>query len=181
MGVEVVRVLAPELLDEAWEFYRDAFDELRIQAVQRHVMHRHEFDLQMSDERVLKLVATQEGRVVGIGTLTNHLAAVPLISPDYFEHRWPQLYAEGRIWYVVFIATQSGRAGAGMFVQLIREVAERVTANGGMLAADICAYNESEYNLPEMMRRASARVAGSVGRRLLDSQSFWLYECPAAS
>jgi hypothetical protein len=181
MRMDVVRELAPELMDEAWEFYRDAFDELRVRAVQRHVMHRHEFEAQMADDRVLKLVGLEDGRVVGLATLTDDLAAVPLISPDYFAHRWPQLYADRRIWYVVFIATRSGRAGVGMFVQLIRGIVERVKTNDGMIAADICAYNESEYDLPEMLRRASGRVAGSARRELLDSQSFWLYEFPTAS
>jgi hypothetical protein len=181
MPMDVVRALAPELMDEAWDFYREAFDELRTEAVQRHVMHRHEFDVQMADERVLKLVGTEDGRVVGLATLTDDLTAVHLISPDYFQRRWPQLYADRRIWYVVFIATRSGRAGVGMFVQLIRGIVERVSTNDGMIAADICSYNESEYALPEMLRRASGRVAGSARHQLLDSQSYWLYEFPAAS
>lgn len=181
MRMDVVRVLPPGLMDEAWNFYREAFDELRTQAVQRHVMHRAEFDDQMADARVLKLVGTEDDRVVGLATLTDDLTAVPLISPDYFESRWPQLYAERRIWYVIFIAARTGRTGTGMFVRLIRGIVEPVTANGGMIAADICAFNESVHALPEMLRRASGRVAGSATRQLLDTQSYWLYEFPAAS
>ena len=179
--MDVVRVLPPNLLDEAWDFYCDAFDELRTQAVQRHVMHREEFEVQMADKRVLKFVGLEDGRVVGLATLTDDLTAVPLISPDYFESRWPQLYAQRRIWYVVFIAARSGVAGVGMYVRLIRGIVEQVQSNDGMVAADICSYNESVYALPEMLRRASGRVAGSATRQLLDSQSFWLYEFPAAS
>ena len=181
MRMDVVRVLAPELMEQAWDFYCAAFDELRTEAVQRHVMHREEFDVQMTDDRVLKLVGLQDGRVVGLAAITEDLDAVPQISPEYFERRWPQLYAERRIWYVVFIAAQAGAAGTGMYVQLIRGIVERIKSNDGMAAADICSYNENVHALPEMLRRASGRVAGSATRQLLDTQSYWLYEFPAAS
>jgi hypothetical protein len=181
MQIDEYPVLPAGLADECWEFYCAAFDDLRTLAVQRHVYYRSEFDGQMQDERVVKYVATVNGQVRGIATLTNDLYAVPLISPDYFAQRWPEKYAARRIFYVGFVASQNGSRGAGVFVRLLRKMAERILAEESIMVLDVCAHNEAAHGLPNVVRVATGRVAGSVQSRLLDSQSYWLYEFPAAS
>lgn len=93
---------------EYWSLYENAFDDLRSLAVQRHLMLRPEFDELMLDKRVMKYAVRDEerGRVAALATMTNDLHAVHLISPEYFQRRWPQLYAEQRIWYVSFVAVE---------------------------------------------------------------------------
>lgn len=179
MYVEVDKVLPADLEDAAWRLYAEAFDELRYEAAQRHVMVREEFDEVLRDDRVLKYYVRHGHEVLALSTLTRDLDAVPLISPEYFQRRWPQLYAEGRIFYLGFMAVRSGRRGAGLFVRLARRMYEPVTEARGIVAMDICAYNERELALPEAIARASSRVAGQVRHRLLDTQSYWVYEFPA--
>ena len=59
-------------------------------------MYRAEFHDVLADERVDKYVVTApDGSLAALATMTNELAVVPLISPDYFAHRWPELYAAG--------------------------------------------------------------------------------------
>ena len=41
-----------------WGLYQRAFDDLRVLAVQRHIMVREEFDTVMADDRVDKYVLT---------------------------------------------------------------------------------------------------------------------------
>jgi hypothetical protein len=181
MRIDVVRALPEELLDEAWEFYRQAFDELRTLAVQRHVYHRHEFEAQMADERVLKYVGVDGDQVFALATATNDLHAVPLISPDYFASRWPELYAARQIYYVGFTAVQSGSRGLGVFVRLLRRMGEQILAEESIMVLDVCAHNEAEYGLPNVVKVASGRLHQGVRSRRLDSQSYWIYEFPAAS
>jgi hypothetical protein len=181
MRIDEMAVLPPELMDAAWNVYCHAFDELRTLAVQRHVYYRPEFEAQMRDERVTKYVAYVGDTVRGLATVTADLAAVPLISPDYFQQRWPEKYASGRIFYVGFVAVQAGSRGAGVFVRLLRKMSERILAEESLMVLDVCAHNEAAHGLPNVVRIATGRVAGSVRSRLLDSQSYWLYEFPAAS
>jgi hypothetical protein len=182
MQVHVFPVVPPELRDEAWLFYRDTFEDLKTLAVQRHVLHRNEFDDLAGDPRVVKYLARRGGAMVGMSAISDDLTAVPLISPDYFAHRWPELYAQHRIFYCVFIGVHRGAAGKGVFVALQDEIYRRqVRPVNGVAVLDICSYNEVELKLPWVVEGILGKVAGAATMRRLDSQSYWLYEFSAAS
>jgi hypothetical protein len=182
MHVDEARVLPAELMDDAWRFYCETFDHLRTLAVQRHVYYRPEFEAQMADDRVHKYVSLDTaGRMRGLATATDNLHAVPLISPEYFEQRWPELYARRRIFYVGFVAVQPGSRGAGVFVALLRRMGERILSEESLMALDVCAHNVEVHGLPNVVKLATGRLTAKVNTRLLDSQSYWLYEFPAAS
>jgi hypothetical protein len=181
MDLDVVPVLPLALAEQAWHFYRDTFDDLRFRAVQRHLLHRHEFDEVMNDQRVLKYVAAQEGQVIGLSTMTADLEALPLVSADFFAHHYPELYEQRRIFYVLFTAAQRGMRGAGVFAMLVRRMIVDIIAVDGVVVLDTCSHNETEITLPETVALMCRRVAGTAQQKLLDKQSFWLYEFPAAS
>ena len=181
MTVDVVTTLPPELRDEAWRFYHATFGPLAVRAVQRHLLYRGEFDDLMADERVTKYVARDGDRVVGLAAMTRDLSTLPLLSPEFFAHRWPDLYAQRRIVYCVFVGVQSGPGGKGVFVSLQREMYKQVEAVRGMVVLDICAYNEAELGLPWTIESILKPIAGDATATRLDSQSYWLYEFPAVS
>ena len=173
-------VVPAELRDPAWDFYQEIFDELRVLAVNRHLLYRHEFDELMADHRASKYLAIDaDGAVVGLAAMTTQLDAVSLISPDYFRHHWPDLYAENRIFYVLFVGSQRGARGAGVFINLLREMYRPIGAANGKVFVDVCAYNEEHHSLPRMIAVILSRVAGKAQPTRMDSQSFWLYEFPA--
>ncbi|BCY12524.1 hypothetical protein [Actinoplanes sp. L3-i22] len=179
MRVDVMPVLPAELLDPAWGFYRDAFSELAILAVNRHVLHQVEFDELMADPRADKYVARDAaGDVVGLAAMTTELSAVSLISPDYFAHHWPELYAQRRIFYVLFVGAARGSRGAGVFVELLRTLYQPIGAVDGKVFVDICTYNEDRHQLPRLIGVILSRVAGKAVPTRMDAQSFWLYEFP---
>ena len=181
MTVDVLTTLPAELRDEAWRFYHDTFGPLAVLAVQRHVLYRGEFDELMTDERVTKYVARDGGTVVGLAAMTEDLSTLPLLSHEFFVHRWPDLYAQRRIVYCLFVGVQSGPAGKGVFVALQREMYKQVEAVRGMVVLDICTYNEAELGLPWTIESILKPIAGDATARKLDTQSYWLYEFPAAS
>lgn len=181
MTVDVLTTLPGDLRDRAWQFYQATFGPLAVRAVQRHVMYRDEFDELMDDERATKYVVRDGGTVVGLAAMTEDLATVPLLSPDYFAHRWPELYAQRRIVYCLFVGVQSGSGGKGVFVDLHRAMYEQVAAVRGMVALDICTYNEDEHDLPWAIESILKPIAGDATATRLDTQSYWLYEFPAAS
>ena len=66
--------LTGETTEELWSLYRRAFDSLRTRAAQRHIMSRAEFDEQMSDERIDKIVVrdrTYDLRPACLSLMTN--------------------------------------------------------------------------------------------------------------
>ena len=181
MDVEVLPVLPANLLDDAWDFYQDTFYDLRQLAANRHLMYRHEFDAMMADKRADKYLARDaEGGIVGLGVMTVELDAVSLISPEYFEYHWPDLYAEKRLFYVVFVGAKSGARGTGVFISLLRSMYQAIGAADGKVFVDICSYNEERHSLPRMIAMILGRVAGRAQPTRLDAQSFWLYEFPPA-
>ena len=178
MRVDVEKVLTGRRRERGWRLYETSFEELRTAAVQRHVMYRDEFDEVMADERVDKYVgATPDHDVVALATFTNQLESMPLISPDYFAKRWPEHYAEGRVWYLGFIAIHPDHRGTGVFESVIEELWRPVRANSGVAALDMCGRNEA-IGLPDAITRTLGSLTPDVVTTALDQQSYWSFELP---
>jgi GNAT superfamily N-acetyltransferase len=181
MEIEVTKVVADHRRETAWRLYTDAFEELRATAVQRHVMHRHEFDEVMADERVVKVVGLEGDPAVmtGLATYTNDLDAMPLISPEYFARRWPDLYATRRIWYLGFFAIHPEHRGTGIFDAVIANMWQVVLAGQGLAALDICRRNE-RLGLPKAIEQTLESLSPGVAASRIDEQAFWAYAAPPA-
>jgi len=178
MEIEVTKVVAGPRREAAWRLYNDAFDELRAAAVQRHLMRRHEFDEVMADERVVKVVGvTDPDIVVALATYTNDLEAMPLISPEYFARRWPDLYATRRIWYLGFFAVRPEHRGTGIFEAVIEDMWQVVRAGHGIAALDICRRNE-ELGLPQAIAQTLDSLSPGVTASRIDEQAYWVYAAP---
>jgi hypothetical protein len=172
-----------ELADECWDFYRETFSPMETRAATRHVMFREEFDSLMADARLTKFFSRDDEGLTGFAVMTDDLDAVPLISPPYFRRNWPDLYAQRRIIYCVFIGARPGPRGKGVFVGLQREIYETMVAPvDGVVVLDVCLWNEQEKNLPWAVENIVGEISGRGARATrVDSQSYWLYEFPAAS
>jgi hypothetical protein len=179
--VDVCGTLPAGSEDDAWRFYRTAFDHLRYRAIERHLLDRDEFDELMADTRIVKYLAWQDDTIVGLAAQTRDLRALPYLSPDFFRHRWPDMYAQRRIFYAVFVGAQRDMRGAGVFVALLGAMMRPIRATDGMVMVDICTHNEAELDLPSGIARVLRRIAGTVRPTRVDSQSYWLYEFPDAS
>jgi len=165
--------------EACWSFYDRAFEPLRTRAAQRHALTRDEFDDQMIDGRVIKHIVyhPENHRLpVGMTTLTNDLKAVPLIAPEFYEARWPKYYAEQAIWYVGFLAVDPDYHGTGVLARMIGSICSAVPARGGVLAADICQFNEESLMLPETFSRLAGTFSRQPEKLRLDAQVFWGYE-----
>nr|WP_269328698.1 GNAT family N-acetyltransferase [Kineosporia babensis] len=167
---------------EFWALYQDAFQNLRHQAVQRHLMYDTEFKEVMLDERVTKYMVrdAQTGRLVALSTMTNDLHAVPLVSPEYFQHQYPELYAQQRIWYIGFLAVAPDYQGSPAASQLIERMCADVNAADGMFVVDICEHR-SRRMFAIGIERMAAQHLPNLKRKRLDAQVFWGYEFPDAT
>lgn len=183
MRLELTAAITGDRVEACWALYEVAFEELRTAAVQRHLMWRSEFDEVLADERVTKYVAVDEtagGRCCALATATTDLAAMPLISPDYFAHRWPRLYLDRHIWYVGFVAIAPELQRGPLFGQIVGDVARAAAAVGGVAAMDV-SRQVSESRLPQTLARYFTRLAPGTRGVRLDEQSYWAYEFPASA
>jgi hypothetical protein len=110
----------------------------------------------------------------GLSTYTNYLEAVPLISPQYFERRWPRHFAERRIWYVGFVAVTAG-APVTTFPNLIAAMHE-TSKRDAITALDVCTRTDEVRHLPRAVRVLLHRLSGGVRMERLDEQSYWMYQ-----
>lgn len=182
MTIKVVDEVHDSLIEEAWTLYHTAFRELNAYAVQRHLMYRHEFDEVMRDTRVRKyLWLNDDGALGGLSTYTNDLDAVPLISPQYFERRWPDLYAQRRIWYCGFVGVHPNCQGNHRaFADMVEAMYLEAATSGGIIALDMCRFNDESRRLSRAIPLMLHRLSGNVRTERMDEQSYWLYEFPAA-
>ncbi|MGI5243240.1 hypothetical protein [Dactylosporangium sp. CA-139066] len=179
MAVKIVDQVDGEHRETAWTLYSAAFAELNALAVQRHLMYRHEFDDVMSDPRVAKYLCLDDADTIrGLSTYTNDLDAVPLISPPYFERRWPQHYAERRIWYCGFVATQADARAATAFGELVTAMYHTAAAQGALIALDFCTRTDEVRRMSRVVRLMLHRLSGDVHAQRIDEQQYWLYEFP---
>jgi hypothetical protein len=170
----LVPTLPPVLLEKAWDLYIETFEELRTAAAQRHVMFRSEFDEVMSDTRITKILGFDGPRLCALAVETNDLHAVPLISPEFYEARYPAQYAAKAIVYVGFYAVGRNYQRSGVLIDLMRAIAAPVPP-GAIVAMDISSSRRARH-----MDKAVGRIVRSIdpGAQTvcLDEQSFWAYE-----
>jgi hypothetical protein len=182
MTIKVIDAMQDDLMQSAWDLYYNAFHELNALAVQRHLMYRSEFDAVMLDPKVDKyLFLDDDGVLCGMSTYTNCLDAVPLISPQFFQRRWPQHYADGRIWYVGFVAVNTAGRAANAFVHLVTAMQLVAAEHSGVVCLDMCRYNDDEHRMSRAVRLLVRRITSDVHVERMDEQSYWTYEFPAAA
>jgi hypothetical protein len=179
--IKVVDDVHGELLEEAWELYYAAFKDLNAMAVQRHLMYRAEFDDVMRDQRVQKYLCLDgTDALCGLSTYTNDLDAVPLISPAYFERRWPVHYAERRVWYCGFVAIHPRAQAATAFGELVEAMYRLAATQNGIISLDMCRFNDQKRHMSRVVPLMLHRLSGEVRTERMDEQSYWLYEFPTA-
>ncbi len=178
MHLEFESVVPSAALEETWLLYTRATEELRRAAVQRHVMLRAEFADVMGDERIWKYRGVSDaGEITALATFTNHLEALPLISPEYFEHRWPQRYAARSIWYIGFFVIDPAHRGSGIFERVIEHMWRQVVASDGIAMLDISRRNE-RVGLADAIHGVLESLTPGMRASREDEQTYWLYEPP---
>jgi len=177
MTVETLRVVTDDLLEQAWKLYLEAFDPLRQLAVQRHVMYGDEFDAVMADSRVEKyLVFDSNGGLDGLATLTNDVRSMPLVSPEWFNSRWPERSSQGRVFYIGFVGIHPHAQGSGVCAELVQAMTEVVARVDGIAVLDVCRYNKDTMQLPRLVAALSSTWASHVQMIDLDAQTYIGYD-----
>jgi hypothetical protein len=164
MRVTIEPTIPPYLVTSFYDLYVAAFEPLRTRAAARQVLNLHEFAQEMSDPRVDKYVVWDEDargveRAVALTTFTNDLSTVPWIEPAYYEHRYPEHFARGAVFYLGFTLVHPGLHQAGVFGVTVTKIVERLVAERAVCAWDICAHNDTVLALGAGIERFIKRIA----------------------
>lgn len=156
-----------------FRLYRRAFDPLKTQAVARQVLTRDEFFAQMDDGRIDKYVAWEPtGEPIGLITLTRHLEAVPWISPEYFQARFPEQWSRNAIYYLGYILARPITRRTNFLETISRLAIEPIVAERAVIAYDVCSYNDDVLGFSDRIAQVARRFAGSSVQKL-DSQVYY--------
>lgn len=175
MDAEVVfeKTVDGETAERFWKLYLEAFGPLRTRAAARHVLRRDEFDEEMADPRVTKILARDEqGAAVGLTTLATDLAAVPWISPEFFAARYPEQAERGAVWYVGFTLAHPQRRATRTFVDMIDALVAHLAENRVVVAYDVSRYNDDTLRFADKLRRRMERGA-DVTVETVDHQTYY--------
>jgi len=183
MVIKIVdQVSDEETVETLWQLYATAFREINSLAVQRHLMYRDEFVGVLNDQRIQKYLCLDErGNLNGLSTYTNDLHSWPLIAPEYFERRWPELYAQRKIWYCGFVAVLPAGRSTNTFAELVEAMYMLAATQNGIIGLDFCQHNDDMRKMSRVVRLMLHRFSGDVQAERMDQQSYWLYQFPSAA
>lgn len=151
---------APDLKDSFWSLYEESFGPLRVRAVARQVLTECEFAAELTNPRIWKYVARDpQGQLAGLTTLTDDLSTMPWVSPDYFEHRYPDEWSRSAVFYVGVTLVRPDMRRDRVWAMMATHVAQRVAAAGGVLGYDICGHNDQDRSLGRATAKLLPRVA----------------------
>ncbi len=172
LDVTTVRRLPEDVIDIFWPIYRASFEPLTVRAAARHLLSREEFEEDMRDERILKFLVQDGGRIVGMTTMTTDLDAVPWISPEYYRHHYPEHAARGAIYYFGYALVDPDHRRNRVFVAMLDTMLALLLENRAIAAYDVSRYNDETVKLAERLF-IRARQTSDVTVDVADVQTYY--------
>lgn len=177
--VSVEQIVGGQTADDLYEMYRAAFIPLHSRAAFGHLLPRAEFNASLQAPTVNKLIAwDHKGRPVGMTTLTTDLSTEP-VSEWFYAERYPTEYARGDLFYLGFLLVRPDAQRGGVLVELLKTVATHVSAAGGVVAFDVCGFNDETFKFAQVCAMIAGRIRPSSIEKI-DVQSFYAVSFPAA-
>src|SRR6476659_7550141 len=127
MHIVMERVLAADVITGLYPSYVQAWQNLLVHAAARHVLTLDEFTSEMTDARIEKHLVVEEddGRILGLTTLTNDLSAIPWINDHFYTTRYPDPAAHGTLFYIGYTFIHQADRGQRVLWMMAREMDRR--------------------------------------------------------
>lgn len=143
MQVLVETVVSGADLEILYPLYLRAMAPLITRAAARHVLTRDEFDGEMADPRILKVVVRDDDGVpAGLTTLTRDLTVVPWINPSYFWTRFPDAAGRDAIYYLGYIFIDPDRRRSRALLLMASEIKALLQAARAVVGFDTSAFTD---------------------------------------
>lgn len=176
MAVTIERNLDDPLRERLLVLYRDAFEPLRTLTATKQTLATDEFAAMLDYDATQVFVSHQrDGAVSGFTMGVNDLKLIPWINPEYFQERFPEHHATGRLIYVpCFVVDPRFQKGVTL-LRLAGAISSHYGAHSCLLAMDTCQHNIDVENFPTILERAAGRYTPTTAFEF-DRQSFWAYQ-----
>lgn len=166
-------IVDEETIERLWPVYLEAFQPLQAEAAARHVLSRAEFDEEMTDPRIVKYTAWQSPtRPVALATVTNDLSAVTWVSPEFFAARHPEAAARKAVYYLGMALVAPQRRQYRVLERVVRELVADCVAAQGVLAYDVCLFNDTTVKFGRRAEAILKRIA-PVEVGVADTQTYY--------
>lgn len=157
--IDLATDIPQDVVDDFLQIYRDAFAPLEVRSPARQALSDDEFRHEMVDPSVLKFVAIDaDGEIVGLSLVATDLATVPWISVPFYEARYPEHVAEGRLFYFGALLVRPERQGGPWATFLLDHLFGFLADRRAIGAFDCCGFNVDVVGLPDLIERSGHRV-----------------------
>jgi hypothetical protein len=176
--VSVERVLQGSDADTAWVTYRDSLAALTSVAAMKQCLPEDQLRDVLANPEIMKYIGRDaDGQVVAVLTLTPDLATEN-ISSTFFTSRYPEHSAAGRLLYLGFLVVRPEAQARGLLMALVGRLTADLEDEGGVVAFDVCGYNDETFAFARLCRLVSARTR-PTNLVTLDVQTYYAIEVPA--
>jgi hypothetical protein len=173
--VERFETLDDDIIEEFLPIYQEAFRPLATRAPARQWLTEDEFRHEMRNPSVVKFVARDtSGDAVAMSHMATDLSTVPWISEPFFEVNFPQAYLAKKLWYFGSLLVRTDKQGGPWISFIVHDIFRYLDENGAVAAFDCCGFNDRVMRLPELLERASRRVA-AFELREVDVQRYYVF------
>jgi hypothetical protein len=178
LTVSVERTLTGVDADAAWVTYRDSLAPLGQVAAMKQMLSERELRAIVADPAVLKYVGRDSDNiVVAVLTLTSELRTENISAP-FFTSRYPEHSAAGRLLYLGFLVVRPEAQARGLIMTLVGRLTADLDDEGGVVAFDVCGYNDETFAFARLCRLVSNRTR-PTHLVTLDVQTYYAMEVPA--
>jgi GNAT superfamily N-acetyltransferase len=178
--VTVELAVTGEAADDLYEMYRAAFLPLHSRAAFGHLLPREEFDRELVAPTVNKIIAWDHmDRAIGMATLTTDLNTEP-VSEWFYADRFPEEYARNDLYYLGFLLVRPDAQRGGVLAAMVRTVVSHVGDAGGIVAFDVCKFNDDTFKFAEICALLARRIR-PCSISTVDVQTFYAVSFPPAN
>jgi hypothetical protein len=165
--------------DQLYDIYTAAFVPLATRAAIDHTLPRHEFQKLLDEPTVYKVVGWDSSdRPVGLVTFTDHLETDHIVSEPFYAERFPEEYASGRLFYLGFLLVRPDAQRGTVLTQLCNVVMSHVSEEGGIIAFDVCKFNDETFKLAQICSLIAKRNRRGAFMETVDVHSFYAITFP---
>jgi hypothetical protein len=165
--------------DRLYDIYAAAFVPLATRAAIDHTLPRHEFQELLDARNVYKVVGWDHcDRPVGLVTFTDDLTTDHIVSEPFYAERFPEEYSTGRLFYLGFLLVRPDAQRGAVLTQLCNVVMTYVSEDGGIIAFDVCKFNDETFKLAQICGLIAKRNRRGASIETVDVHSFYAITFP---
>lgn len=173
--VEVLTELLPAEMETFWQIYRQTFEPVALTSPCRQSMSRAEFMLDMNDPTVFKFVIRgDDGIPEAMLIIASNFDNLSWLEPKFFEAKFPEEFASGRIFYVIALLVRSDLQGRVTHARtLMYALSYFLSERKAVLGADFSNYREEHGQSALIQRVLNATAEHET--IIMGHQRYWAY------